>query len=116
MDVSLGDLYCEIPAWGAIDLSKIPHLDLKKIQDSYKSGSLGKRLKSNTLKFGGVPPKPIKKVIEVSNLPLEARYKGGIIVEPDKFDEDDLLNQTNKDDLAYIEDLLNEEELWTPKK
>jgi hypothetical protein len=70
-DVSLGDLYCTVPALSCIDLLKVTTED--KIQKSAESGSILKR--KGILKFGGPPPKPTKKIIEVSKLPMQRPFK-----------------------------------------
>lgn len=106
-DVSISDLAVTVPAFGHIDLLKIPYITNDAINKSIESGSLFKR--RHILKFGGEPVKQIKEPILVSNLPMERPHKGGFTVIPETFDDSQIIAQ-NQDDMEYIENLLKEEE------
>ena len=79
-------------------------VQVREIEKSIKSGSI--KSKGNKFKFGG-PPKQIKSLIKISDIPMERPNKGGVIIAPETITT--ILDEQHENDLEYIEALIDEE-------
>ena len=101
-DLTIHDLNCTVFSRKCLNLARIASDE--EIEKSIKSGSI--KSKGNKFKFGG-PPKQIKSLIKISDIPMERPNKGGVIIAPETITT--ILDEQHENDLEYIEALIDEE-------